>query len=439
MSITNKLYFLFFLILTIFYSKQILPQDTLTINIKPNQKPTFFNQFRLIDGVTSPNNARVDIFDKNVVEKVGIPNNYAGSQDPIEQTENYLGIITYNSNTTFNLKEKVEYGIDNNQFNEIGFVQFLLPYGLGKKKYYITYKVSLADNSRFATSGWGAYLSTTELKNSYNLHNTIKPQVSNNIVIKDKLKWVEFKEKYVSNGNEKYITIGCFNQGYKKEEVLNAKDFGLTRAYYYIADIKLIEIPDDTDEDGIIDIKDKCPLVFGEAKYNGCPDTDLDSIPDYMDDCPMISGLRKFNGCPDTDGDGIEDSKDKCPTIAGVAENNGCLLMTSFDYEKKAILLLKSVVFEEQKFDLTQISKTNLDAVAEIIKANDLKNITIDEFYDAKLSEKENIKLSNKRTSAIVNYLISKGCNVNSFVLKNSNTSSENSTRRIEVEVVNPK
>jgi len=439
MSNVNKCFFLVFLFITNFYSKKISSQDTLIINIKPNQKPTFFNQFRLIEGVTSPNNARVDIFDKNVLEKVGIPNNYAGFQEAIEQTENYLGIITYNSNTTFNLKEKVEYGIDNNQFNEIGFVQFLLPYGLGKKKYHITYKVSLADNSRFATSGWGAYLSTTELKNSNNLHSTIKPQVSSNLIIKDKLNWVEFKEKYTSTGDEKYLTIGCFNQGYKKEEVLNAKDFGLTRAYYYLTDIKLIEIPDDTDEDGIIDIKDKCPLVFGDAKHNGCPDTDLDSIPDYADDCPMISGLRKFNGCPDTDGDGVEDSKDKCPTIAGVAENNGCLLMSNLDYEKKVILLLKNIVFEDQKFDLTQTTKTSLDEAAEIIKTNDLKNITIDEFYDAKLSEKENIKLSNKRTSAILNYLISNGCNVNSFVLKSLNIPSENNTRRIEVEVVNPK
>ncbi len=103
----------------------------------------------------------------------------------------------------------------------------------------------------------------------------------------------------------------------------------------------------DTDNDGVVDKEDKCPTVFGLAKFAGCPDTDADGVEDSKDECPKTpgtlngcpdmdkdgiadkddacpttAGIAKFAGCPDTDGDGIEDSKDGCPTVAGTV--NGC-------------------------------------------------------------------------------------------------------------------
>ncbi len=84
----------------------------------------------------------------------------------------------------------------------------------------------------------------------------------------------------------------------------------------------------DTDNDGIVDSKDKCPAVAGIAKYDGCPvpDTDGDGINDENDKCISVKGLPKYDGCPvpDTDKDGINDEEDKCPTVAGVARYQGC-------------------------------------------------------------------------------------------------------------------
>jgi outer membrane protein OmpA-like peptidoglycan-associated protein len=84
----------------------------------------------------------------------------------------------------------------------------------------------------------------------------------------------------------------------------------------------------DTDGDSINDEEDKCPTAFGLAKYAGCPipDTDGDGINDEMDKCPTVAGTAKYEGCPvpDTDGDGINDEMDKCPTVAGIAKYNGC-------------------------------------------------------------------------------------------------------------------
>lgn len=82
----------------------------------------------------------------------------------------------------------------------------------------------------------------------------------------------------------------------------------------------------DTDGDGINDEEDSCKTVPGVARYHGCPipDTDKDGINDEEDSCKDVPGLPQFHGCPDTDGDGIPDPEDKCPTVAGVAKYQGC-------------------------------------------------------------------------------------------------------------------
>lgn len=86
----------------------------------------------------------------------------------------------------------------------------------------------------------------------------------------------------------------------------------------------------DADEDGVPNNKDNCPYVPGPASNRGCPvqadDTDSDGVPDAGDECPTEKGLPRFSGCPDTDGDGVPDKADNCPREAGPAANNGCPL-----------------------------------------------------------------------------------------------------------------
>jgi len=82
--------------------------------------------------------------------------------------------------------------------------------------------------------------------------------------------------------------------------------------------------PIDTDEDGIPDNKDICPLVPGLKAFDGCPDTDMDGIKDSEDVCPTLPGSLELNGCPDTDGDGITDNVDSCPEVAGIESLQGC-------------------------------------------------------------------------------------------------------------------
>ncbi len=115
----------------------------------------------------------------------------------------------------------------------------------------------------------------------------------------------------------------------------------------------------DTDEDGVLNKYDDCPLVAGPVENNGCPwpdadadtvadkddacvniagpvenkgcpwgDADNDTVLDNVDECVNVTGPVENKGCPwpDTDGDGVLDKDDKCPTVAGPVSNGGCPL-----------------------------------------------------------------------------------------------------------------
>jgi OmpA-OmpF porin, OOP family len=97
--------------------------------------------------------------------------------------------------------------------------------------------------------------------------------------------------------------------------------------------------PVDSDNDGVIDVNDKCPNTPAGVKVNsdGCPlDSDSDGVYDYLDKCPNTpTGVKvNSNGCPlDSDGDGVYDYLDKCPnTPSGVKVNSdGCPLDSDGD------------------------------------------------------------------------------------------------------------
>ncbi|TNE47664.1 MAG: OmpA family protein [Deltaproteobacteria bacterium] len=82
----------------------------------------------------------------------------------------------------------------------------------------------------------------------------------------------------------------------------------------------------DTDGDGLLDHKDRCPTRKGPVANQGCPwpDTDGDGLTDNIDKCPKQKGTKSLEGCPDTDGDGLSDNVDRCPKRKGPKENKGC-------------------------------------------------------------------------------------------------------------------
>lgn len=166
----------------------------------------------------------------------------------------------------------------------------------------------------------------------------------------------------------------------------------------------------DTDGDGINDENDKCPTVKGLAKYQGCPipDTDKDGINDEEDKCPTVPGLARYQGCPipDTDGDGINDEEDKCPNEKGIAANFGCP-----DIAPELKIAAKSIFFVTgtDKFANPKLAPERLQYVLDALNKYSTLKIDIEGHTDNTGSAKLNKLLSQKRANKILNYLVSKG------------------------------
>jgi OOP family OmpA-OmpF porin len=197
----------------------------------------------------------------------------------------------------------------------------------------------------------------------------------------------------------------------------------------------------DTDGDGIVDSKDKCPTVAGTAKYDGCPvpDTDGDGINDENDKCITVKGLPQYNGCPvpdrdrdgindvddkcpdvagvaryqgcpipDRDKDGINDEEDKCPDVPGVRENNGCPLVKE-EIVKKVNTSAKAIFFQTNSAKLLPKSFPALNAVVAVLKEDGALKLDIEGHTDITGGDKINVPLSKDRAKSVYDYMVSQG------------------------------
>jgi len=162
--------------------------------------------------------------------------------------------------------------------------------------------------------------------------------------------------------------------------------------------------PTDSDRDGVIDSKDKCPGTPAGRKVNadGCElDSDGDGVIDANDKCPGTPAGRKVNaeGCElDSDGDGIVDGSDKCPTVFAKTAD-GC----------PPPLVLEGVHFDNDKATLRPEAFAILDKTAVSLKDWGDVNIEVGGHTDSRADDDYNLKLSQRRAETVRDYLISKG------------------------------
>lgn len=167
----------------------------------------------------------------------------------------------------------------------------------------------------------------------------------------------------------------------------------------------------DKDADGIPDIDDKCPDTDKKYKVdsNGCPmDNDKDGVLNEDDLCPEIKGIASLKGCADSDGDGVADPEDRCPTVKGTIENKGCPEITKEDV-KKITQIASKIYFETNSAKLKPVSTGQLNALVDILKKYDAANLLIEGHTDNVGDDNYNMELSQKRTEAVKEYLMSKG------------------------------
>lgn len=115
--------------------------------------------------------------------------------------------------------------------------------------------------------------------------------------------------------------------------------------------------------------------------------------------------------CPDADSDGVCDLDDRCPTEPGPASNCGCppQPLMEVDHEAKEIRNQK-IHFEFNKAIVREESYLILDTIARTLKVRpDITHVRIIGHTDSRGSDAYNQKLSERRASAVREYLANQG------------------------------
>ncbi|MDR1654226.1 MAG: OmpA family protein [Prevotellaceae bacterium] len=167
----------------------------------------------------------------------------------------------------------------------------------------------------------------------------------------------------------------------------------------------------DTDGDGVNDQYDKCPDVAGPKENDGCPwpDTDGDGVLDKDDRCPNVAGPKENKGCPwpDSDGDGVLDKDDKCPNQFGLKEYNGCPKPKAVEVTET--FKEKNLLFDLGKTTIRPSSSVALDEAARIMKSAPSEKFLVVGHTDKKGSDASNLKLSQGRAASVVAALEKRG------------------------------
>ena len=170
--------------------------------------------------------------------------------------------------------------------------------------------------------------------------------------------------------------------------------------------------PLDGDGDGVFDGIDRCPdtPTGAEVDEHGCPsDRDGDGIFFGIDLCPNTPAGATVDatGCPlDSDNDGVFDGIDQCPDTKAGAEvdERGCTVVQAGVAE--GLLVLDNVEFEFNKADLKPSALATLDEVGQALLTRPNARVEIQGHTDAVGSEAYNMTLSERRATAVRNYLL---------------------------------
>jgi len=144
-------------------------------------------------------------------------------------------------------------------------------------------------------------------------------------------------------------------------------------------------------------------------------------MPDTSDACPLVPGVEANQGCPlaDTDGDGVPDSMDNCPNEPGDVNNAGCKTKQVVKLTGGKLELLDKVYFRTNKAVIRPVSFDLLRNVAKVLISHpEIKSVRVEGHTDSQGRDAYNKKLSQRRTEAVVAFLVKEGVDKKRLVAK---------------------
>ncbi|MAX79627.1 MAG: hypothetical protein CL843_05570 [Crocinitomicaceae bacterium] len=196
-------------------------------------------EISLATGWYSPDEEKqADLFSETVKKEYGQPENIKGYQMP-ESGSNYAGIRVW-----------VGRGSD-----PITYIQAKLNDKLiAGKSYCVSFKVSLADLSKYGNAHIGAYISAKKPRSRDLESGEVKPNIQHSTkrIYKDTYMWETVCSVFKAQGGESYITIGGFvtpeavNEKTETERLKMSSQFRGQRqtedSYFFIEDVSVINL-----------------------------------------------------------------------------------------------------------------------------------------------------------------------------------------------------
>ncbi len=333
---------------SILFSTGLFAQENLVANgsFEDNTKVRRKGAISQASGWASATGVKADLYVPSTkVPDINTPKNAHGTEEP-KDGECYAGIVAYSygnkvprSYITTRLTETLKKG----------------------KKYCISYHVSLAEGSKYAINQMGMLFSKREFESDSKAILVEEAQLKSKEIHNAQYGWDKICGVFIAKGGEKYLTLGNFNatQDIKSEKNKPPKGTryeGIVAAYYYIDDVVVYEMDEDT----------PCDCVSGEAEVE------------------YSSLIYQKQITIDLDKSTPKQAIEAQEIFFGFGQNT-----------------------------LTPLSKKSLDLVAKMMMENPSAKIQInghtDEMEDEVGAEKDEYsEMDNKRIAAVMEYLKSK-------------------------------
>lgn len=213
----------------------------------------------LATGWISPTKTAADLYSSIIKEKFGNPENLNGKEDPQEGSV-YAGF------TAFSYGDKMPRSYVSTKLK--------LPMRKGQK-YCVKFYVSLAESSKYGCNNIAANFS----KKQYNINEDKSIMGESHVmhienpVFTAQFGWEEVCGTYIAEGGEKFLTIGNFvsNGETISERMKKPSDYRgqqSIRAYYYIDNISVELIDEESDCKCMTDVKEETSLVYAVSPVN---------------------------------------------------------------------------------------------------------------------------------------------------------------------------